>query len=67
MKVTVKGSTEGTYFSEIKAGEVFEYENRYYIKTDEGSATNLNSGFLAYFNNKETFPIVKAEVIINLE
>ena len=67
MKVTVKGSTKGTYFSEIRAGEVFEYDDRYYIKTDEGNATNLNSGILSYFDSKDILTIVKAEVIINLE
>ena len=67
MKVTIKGNTKGTNFSEVRAGEVFEYDGQYYIKTDEENATNLNSGVVSYFDNRETCTIVNAEVIINLE
>lgn len=67
MKVTVKGNTESTIFFEVRAGEVFEYDGQYYIKTDEENATNLNSGIVGYFDERDTCTIVNAEVIINFE
>ena len=68
MKIT-RQNDKNLQFEDIKAGEVFEYDNVIYLKTDKKSsddanAVNLETGIWAIFFLDDEVKRLDAELII---
>ena len=67
MKITVKEKHTQLRFYDVNWGIVFEYQSKYYMKTDENTAVNLNTGVILSFCDDDTVLPVTAELIITKE
>lgn len=69
----VRQDNKSEHFSDIKVGEVFEYDNSIYIRMEEivgnkANAVNLATGIWATFFDDDDVDKLNAEVIIrNIE
>lgn len=73
MKITIKDNMS-MFFPELKAGEVFEFQKYFYIKTDKispikdndvANAVRLDNGMWVHFNNAVVVKRCDAELIID--
>lgn len=71
MKVTEKGRAEQRNFGSLSNGDLFRYEDEYYIKistddTDGSNCVYLVNGSTIYMDDYETVEIIeKYEFIVN--
>ena len=71
MKVTEKGRAEQRNFGSLSNGDLFRYEDGYYIKigtedTDGANCVYLETGMTYYMDDYETVEIIeKYEFIVN--
>ena len=71
MKVTEKGRAEQRNFGSLSNGDLFRYEDEYYIKisnddTDGANCVYLENGTTFYMDDYETVEIIeKYEFIVN--
>lgn len=70
MKITDERKNKTVKFAELDFGDVFEYEDKKYMKTHEMNggidvnAFNISNGDIEYFDSEDLVEILNTELVI---